>query len=167
MTANIDLAELRANASPEFIAANPQVFGMQPVSKQANNMPNNMPVQNQNSFNLQNSYKNISEATFQQRLIKALQENGWKVCEFRKARIKKGGIDVYRTPFGADGMGFPDLIAARPPRVLFIENKSDSGQASPEQIKWLLLLSKCQGVETYCWQPAHWDTIYEVIKNDR
>ncbi len=105
------------------------------------------------------------EKDFQARLIKELQKNGWRVCEFRKARIKKDGVDVYRTPFGADGKGFPDLIAGRPPRILFIENKGLTGDASPEQIRWLLLLGKCP-VEVYCWTPEDWDEIMKVIQKE-
>ncbi len=105
------------------------------------------------------------EKDFQQRLIKLLQDNEFWVCEFRKARIMKGGVDVYRTPFGADGVGFPDLVAVKPPRLLFIECKSDKGKASPEQMEWLLKLSGCP-VEVYCWHPAQWldGTIERTLK---
>ncbi len=107
---------------------------------------------------------NESETSFQQRVIKLLQDNGFLVCEFRKARIKKGGVDVYRTPFGANGVGMVDCIAVKPPRVLFIELKSNTGQASSEQVRWLLLLGKCSGIETYCWKPEDWPEIQKIIE---
>ncbi|MDD5061768.1 MAG: VRR-NUC domain-containing protein [Candidatus Marinimicrobia bacterium] len=107
---------------------------------------------------------NESEASFQKRLIEELNRAGWLVCEYRKARIRKGGVDTYRTPFGAQGVGFPDLYALRPPRQLFIENKSTTGSASKEQIKWLVALAKCPGNEVYCWSPTDWEKILEIIK---
>jgi hypothetical protein len=104
-----------------------------------------------------------SEAHFQQRVINLLQDNGWLVCEFRKARIKKGGVDVYRTPFGADGVGFPDLVAVKPPRVLFIEDKSDVGKAPPDQVRWLLVLGKCPAVEVFVLTPGKFEEFKEKV----
>jgi len=106
---------------------------------------------------------NEPEKDFQKWLIGELNRTGWTVCEFRKARIRKGGVDVYRTPFGAQGNGFPDLVAVRPPRVLIIENKSDAGAASPEQINWLMLFARCPGVESKCWSPKDRTEILETI----
>lgn len=104
-----------------------------------------------------------NESDFQKWLIGELNRTGWFICEFRKARVRKAGIDVYRTPFGADGVGFPDLFAVRPPRVLIIEDKSVNGTASPEQIKWLLLLGKCPQLEVKCWSPRDRIEILETI----
>ena len=105
-----------------------------------------------------------SEAAHQVNVIKLLHETGWKVCEFRKARIKKAGQDVYRTPFGADGVGFPDLFAVRPPRVMLIEDKSDHGAAAPEQVTWLLLLGKCPQLEVHVVRPEDMDKFAKIVK---
>jgi hypothetical protein len=122
------------------------------------------------AHNLEVGSSNLSSATnepekdFQKWLIRELRAAGWTVCEFRKARVLKGGHDVYRTPFGADGVGFPDLVAVRAPRVLFIENKSNQGTASPEQVNWLMLLAKCPGVEVKCWSPKDREEILKTIE---
>ncbi len=118
------------------------------------------------SINVQPSKRGgkYNESAWQSDLIKLLHHHGWKVCEFRKARVMRGGTDVYRTPFGADGVGFPDLVAVRPPRVLFIENKSSQGNASPEQVEWLMTLGKCSGVETYCWRTSELEKIESILE---
>ncbi len=105
-----------------------------------------------------------TEAAHQVNVIKLLHDNGWRVCEFRKARIKKGGKDVYRTPFGADGVGFPDLFAVRPPRAMLVEDKSDTGAASPYQVTWLLLCGKCPPLEVYVVRPEDMEKFKEVVK---
>ncbi|MBT9133034.1 MAG: hypothetical protein DDT33_01565 [Firmicutes bacterium] len=59
--------------------------------------------------------------------------------------------------------GFPDLVLARPPRVIFAELKSDEGKLSPEQEAWLQLLSKCDGTKVHIWRPSGWDEIVKVL----
>jgi hypothetical protein len=104
-----------------------------------------------------------SEADWQRTEIQLLQTYGYRVCEFRKARIKKDGVDVYRTPFGAQGNGMVDIIAARPSsgnrpgRVLFIENKSEEGTLSPDQELWRAVLELCPGVEYWLARPSDYD----------
>lgn len=108
----------------------------------------------------------FSEADLQQQVIDLLHEHGFKVCEFRKARIRVKGQDVYRTPFGGDGVGFPDLVAVKSPRVLFIELKSDKGGLSVEQAAWAVLLARCPGVEYHCWRPGDLVAISQALKSD-
>jgi Holliday junction resolvase len=72
----------------------------------------------------------------------------------------KGGIDVYRTPFGADGTGMVDCIAVKNDVCLFIENKSENGKASPEQMKWLLALSKVKALKALVLTPL---TAMEIL----
>ncbi len=105
-----------------------------------------------------------TEAAHQVNVIRLLQENGWRVCEFRKARVMKAGVDTYRTPFGADGAGFPDLFAVRPPRAMLIEDKSDKGTAAPDQVTWLLLLGKCPQLEVYVIRPEDMARLEEIVK---
>jgi len=106
----------------------------------------------------------MQEKDWQRTLVDLLRLYGWRVCEFRKARIKKDGQDVYRTPFGADGKGMTDLIAIKPPRVAFIENKTERGRLSPEQIIWRELLTACPGVEYYLAKPSDFEQLKEVLR---
>ena len=81
-----------------------------------------------------------------------------------KGRVQVKGKETYRTPFGADGTGFPDLFACRPPRALFIENKTDAGAAAPDQVNWLLLLGKCPGIEVRVVRPQDMGELEEAIR---
>lgn len=60
--------------------------------------------------------------------------------------------------------GFPDLVLVKPPRVLFVELKSEKGKTSPVQDEWLLTLVQCPGVETYLWRPSDWKAVTNVLQ---
>lgn len=49
--------------------------------------------------------------------------------------------------------GFPDLVLCRPPRLLFVELKSEEGRLSRAQRDWLALLETIPGIEAYVWRP--------------
>lgn len=49
--------------------------------------------------------------------------------------------------------GFPDLVLAKPPRLLFVELKSEKGRLTGTQEAWLWDFDQC-GVETYVWRPS-------------
>ncbi len=111
----------------------------------------------------------ISESDWQRTLLALLKLYGYRVCEFRKARCKKDGQDVYRTPFGADGVGFVDLVAVRPgirqtePRIIFIELKSETGKLSPEQEAWKVAIVAADG-EYYLARPSDYDRLVESLR---
>ncbi len=102
-----------------------------------------------------------SEQDFQQRVIELAHLKRWRVCEFRKARVKRDGQDVYRTPFGADGKGMLDLILVRE-RVLWRELKSEKGQLSGEQKLWISWL-KNAGQDVKVWRPSMWKQIVKEL----
>ena len=155
---NIDnLAELRANASPELIAANPEIFGVQPIAKlQETARP--CPRTGIKS----KSGTTILEKDLQADVIEFLQGLGYKVLVIRRARQRKEGTDSWVTPFGADGVGWPDIFAVKSGRMIALELKSDTGKAPPEQVEWLLALSLC-GCLTGIVTPSTWDKMKEKI----
>lgn len=57
--------------------------------------------------------------------------------------------------------GFPDLVLVRPPRLLFVELKSEKGKLTVEQQRWLDVLSEVPGVECYVWRP---DDLQEALE---
>ncbi len=59
--------------------------------------------------------------------------------------------------------GFPDLVLVRPPVVLFVELKSESGKLRPEQKAWLDALRACESVEAYLWRPGDWPEIEKTL----
>jgi hypothetical protein len=66
------------------------------------------------------------------------------------------GWSVYHTQFSKwSEAGWPDLALCRPPRLVMSELKSNSASArvTPDQQRWLDLLSQCRTLETYLWYP--------------
>ena len=60
--------------------------------------------------------------------------------------------------------GFPDLVLARAPRVIFAEIKRDGLVLSLAQEVWGGELAQCPGVEYYVWRPSDWDSVVEVLR---
>ena len=60
--------------------------------------------------------------------------------------------------------GFPDLVLARPPRVIFAELKRENGRLTIPQQMWGDYLEQCSGVEYYLWRPSDWDSILGVLR---
>ena len=100
----------------------------------------------------------LSEKDFQTQVIDLAHVFGWKVAHFRPAQTAKG----WRTPVGADGKGFPDLVLARERdgkrQQIFAELKTDKGTATIEQLQWLKVLNG------YLWKPSDFDKIQELLK---
>jgi Holliday junction resolvase len=76
---------------------------------------------------------NITEKQFATQVEDLLELYGWHWTHFRPAMLKDG---KWRTAISGH-MGFPDYVAVRGIRLLFIELKSDKGKLSPEQQEWL------------------------------
>jgi hypothetical protein len=57
----------------------------------------------------------------------------------------------------------PDLVLVRPPRLIFAELKSESGQVRANQTEWLDVLRLLPAAETYLWRPSDWDEPVEVL----
>jgi len=95
----------------------------------------------------------LTEKQFQEQVIDLAHIYHWKVAHFRPAQTSKG----WRTPVGADGKGFPDLVLARKGQVLFIELKSDDGKVTEEQREWL---NELDGI---LWRPQDLETIAKVV----
>ena len=64
--------------------------------------------------------------------------------------------------------GWPDLNLCKPPRLIFAELKREGKEPSPEQQKWIDLLSDVPGVEVYIWRPSDIEGIADILrrKND-
>lgn len=104
-----------------------------------------------------------SERQFQGEVIALARLLGWKVAHFRPARVRRGGRDIYETPVGADGKGWPDLVLVRAGTIIFAELKVGKNTASEEQVAWLDALRET-GAAAGVWRPSDWDTILEALK---
>ncbi len=108
--------------------------------------------------------RRVTESDFQQTIIDAAHALGWVVAHFRPARVIKNGMETWRTAVAADGAGFPDLILVKPPRLLVVEVKSETGKLSKDQEDWLRLFAKC-GIEWHLWYPKDdWQTIEDCLR---
>jgi hypothetical protein len=99
------------------------------------------------------------EAAFQSVVVEVARLAGWRIAHFRAARTAQG----WRTPVTADGAGWPDLVLVRPPRLVFAELKSQTGQVKPQQTEWLDVLRLLPQVEVFVWRPSDWDDLVATL----
>lgn len=59
--------------------------------------------------------------------------------------------------------GWPDLVLVRPPRILFVELKTENGRLSSRQRVVLGMLARCPGVEVYVWRPSDEDDVRRIL----
>jgi hypothetical protein len=60
--------------------------------------------------------------------------------------------------------GFPDLVLAKPGRLIFAELKNNTRKLTPAQHTWLdVVAHTVPGVEAYLWRPRGWDCIVECL----
>jgi len=104
-------------------------------------------------------YNHIPERIFTAQIIQLCKAFGWRVAHFRPGMTKRGR---WKTAMSGD-IGFPDLVMARPPRLIFAELKSAKGRISPEQAIWLEYVGRCN-VEKYEWRPAMINEIERILR---
>ena len=93
----------------------------------------------------------MNEAALQQLLTDAAELNGWLVFHDNDSR--------------RNAAGFPDLVLVKPPRVLFLELKSEIGRVRPEQHVWMDALSRCDTIASAIIRPEHADLVIEYLQN--
>jgi hypothetical protein len=99
-----------------------------------------------------------TEREFERAVLEALRLFGWRFTHFRPAMTEEG----WRTPLSGDA-GFPDVVAVRGDRVLFVELKAETGSLRDEQAAWLAALGFA-GADVHCWRPSDWPTIEETLR---
>lgn len=104
----------------------------------------------------------LSEKQFQQQVIELARRLGWHVWHVSDSRRFVGGR-AFGDPLAA---GLPDLIMIRPPRVVFIELKTNKGRVRPSQKETLALLDQCAGVEVYLIRPRDWEKLVAILQRD-
>ncbi len=93
----------------------------------------------------------MTEADLQQLLTDAAELNGWLVFHDNDSR--------------RNAAGFPDLVLVKPPRVLFLELKSEIGRVRPEQHVWMDALSRCDTIASAIVRPEHADQIIKYLQD--
>lgn len=94
---------------------------------------------------------------FERVVTDALRRFGWRFVHQRPAQTARG----WRTALTGD-RGFPDFVAVRGERLLFIEIKGDTGYPDPEQRAWRDAL-QAAGAEWVCWRPRDFDDVMRVL----
>ena len=106
----------------------------------------------------------IPETHYQQTITDWATLNGWKWAHFHDSRRQVSEDEFVGDQ---DAKGFPDLCLTRPPDVIFVEVKSDTGHLEPDQRAWGDDLSLCPGVEYYLSYPKDWPVIEERLGRPR
>jgi hypothetical protein len=91
----------------------------------------------------------LSEANFQQQVLDLATVYGWRHFHVRDSR--------------RSDPGWPDLVLLRPPKLLIVELKRETGRLSVAQSDWLRLLEMC-GVDVRVWRPSSWPDIEATLK---
>lgn len=110
----------------------------------------------------------ITEAEFSSFVEAALRQFGWRFCHYRTS-IDPRRKGAWRTALTGD-KGFPDYVAVRVPRLLFVELKSDKGILSPDQCEWLKAFRECKEgggmsrVEVHVWRPKDQEVVLAVLR---
>lgn len=92
--------------------------------------------------------KGQTEKQFMAMVIRLARLCGWSVYHVHDSR--------------RSAHGWPDLVLCRPPRLLFVELKTDVGETTTEQEQWLGRLQECDQVARV-WRPRDWKVIEAVL----
>ena len=103
------------------------------------------------------AWRSLSEKEFQTQVIDLARICGWIVAHFHDSRKQVTRANGQKFFIGdKDAKGFPDLVIARPPTVMFWEMKKELGKTTPEQDEWLTVLRTCN-LEARVVRPSDWD----------
>lgn len=91
----------------------------------------------------------MPEAAFHAYVVELAELLGWWIWHDRDSRGNRAGL--------------PDLILVRPPRVLFVELKTETGRTRRDQAEVLSMLADCPGVETYLWRPSQRAELEQIL----
>ena len=98
----------------------------------------------------------LKEGDFQKPVIELAEWSGWSV--YHVANVK-GQLR------SATGEGFPDLVLARGPRLLFRELKVGKNKPTAKQLIWGALLLAA-GQDWKVWRPKDWPEIKETLRRE-
>ena len=78
----------------------------------------------------------MSEAELLAAILELAAARGWRVYHPLPARVRKRGIETWRTQAQGHGVGWPDVFLVRGELALAWELKGPRGVLSPEQADW-------------------------------
>jgi len=104
----------------------------------------------------------VTEKAFMDTILQAAELCGWYAYHTHDSRRSTAG--------------FPDLVLIKPPRVVFLEVKSQRGRLSRDQAEVLAMLQQCgplscryerEGVSAAMVRPSDWEQIVDWLSWDR
>lgn len=117
----------------------------------------------------------LTEAAFQAHVVGLARFYGWRVFHAPDNRPAGKGRAPQRLA-APEAKGFPDLVLVRPPELLFVELKTDTGRLGPGQEEWLADLAAVgnavahaatrvvspgyddgPAVQAHLWRPEDWN----------
>lgn len=101
------------------------------------------------------------EADWQTAAADALDLTGWAWIDTHPTRRASG-----RWTDENSARGFPDLVACRPPRTLFLELKRSGNTPSTEQADWIVRLQECGQEAHVLTFPQDWNRFSDLIAAD-
>jgi hypothetical protein len=93
----------------------------------------------------------VTERQLQAQVVQLAQLNGWRCYHTFDSR--------------RSAPGFPPLVLARPPCLIFAELKSEKGRLRPAQVEWLEALAEVERApEVYLWRPGDFGDIQSTLR---
>jgi hypothetical protein len=103
----------------------------------------------------------VSERDWQRQLVDLAETLGYQWAHFRPAMRQSGH---WSTPVsGGLGVGWPDLVLARPGRFVMVELKAEGAYLKPPQ-KVVHHALRAAGVDLYTWRPSDLELAAEVLR---
>jgi hypothetical protein len=106
------------------------------------------------------------------RLLRTITEKEWSTTVIEIARLNRWLIHHSRPAWVREGRmvtalsghaGLPDLIMVKPPRMVVVELKTETGVLSDEQRNWLQAFAEVPGCRAFVWRPSDLDTVWRVL----
>ena len=94
-------------------------------------------------------------------LLAAVTEKEWQAQVEQLARLNRWRVYHPWTSIRS-AEGFPDLTLVRPPRLVFLELKRESGKVRIAQEGWLADLAACGHVARVA-RPSDWDSLVALL----
>lgn len=94
--------------------------------------------------------RSISEADWQTTVVQTAEAFGWWWWHDNDPR--------------RNAAGWPDLTLIRPPRLVVVELKKETGKLSVAQRGLLGLMARCPGVEVYVWRPSDQRDMERILR---
>lgn len=111
----------------------------------------------------QKKFRLLSEKQYQKQITDLASIYGWRWVHFADSRKQvKPGVFVG----DKESAGFPDLLLLRPPEMVVVEVKRETGKTTEIQEEWLKDFRGC-GVDAFVSRPSNFEEIMSRLTRAR